>query len=119
MNAKVGLEEMRFKAYHGYYAEEGRVGGEYLLSVWIDYYTNKKTAEDDLDEVIDYEELYEICAAVMAEPKKLIETVTQELREKILEKWSSIEALKIILKKLNPPLTGPTNAATFELNYRS
>lgn len=117
MKAKIGLEEMRFKSFHGYYAEEELVGGEYLLSVWIEYFTDKRAPEDTLEEVINYENLYSICARVMSIPRKLIETVAQDLQQEILEKWWSIESMKIVLKKLNPPLAGPTACASVELNY--
>ena len=43
--AKVGLEGVKFFAYHGFYEEEQQIGGEYILDVFVETNINSAAKE--------------------------------------------------------------------------
>ncbi len=111
---RVALEGMRFYAYHGFYEEEQAVGGYYLLDVFIDVDAGQAATEDNLAKTVNYETVYEICKIQMRQPRKLIETVLQQIFWGIKKQFQNVRTLHIRLRKLHPPLGGPVNAAYVE-----
>lgn len=110
----LALEGMQFHARHGYYEEEGILGGEYVLDVYL-YMLSLPGTDDDLQQNINYETVYLICKTEMKKPSKLIETVLRRIMDRILDYFPGIFGLKIRLRKMHPPLGGQVEAAVVEL----
>ncbi|RYE19514.1 MAG: dihydroneopterin aldolase [Sphingobacteriaceae bacterium] len=112
---KVALHDVKFYAYHGFYAEEQILGGKYLVDVEVIF--NPKKVDDDLVNTVNYEELYSILSAEMKQPRKLLETLVQEMIDQITQKFPFLAQVKIGLKKLNPPLPGEVGYSLVEITW--
>jgi len=113
--AVIALEEMEFYAYHGYYAQENKFGGYYLVDVYLN--TNFETAaqHDQLSGTINYEVVYEICKNEMLESSNLIEHVALRMLDKIAENFTEVKKIKVRVSKLNPPLPGKLKRTFVEI----
>ncbi|MEZ4917972.1 MAG: dihydroneopterin aldolase [Saprospiraceae bacterium] len=109
--AWIALEGMRFHAFHGVYEAESVLGTEYLVDVYVRTKTADAAGADDLSKTINYESIYHICAIEMEKPRKLIETVLASIVTKMKHQFEGMEALRVRLRKLNPPLGGRVDTA--------
>ena len=112
---KVALQEVRFFAYHGFYPEEQILGGSFLLDVEVEF--KNEDVEDDISKTVNYEKLYSILAEEMKQPRKLLETLVQEMIEKIHADFPFLETVKVGIKKLNPPLPGEVKYSLVEITW--
>ena len=109
----IGLEGMCFYAHHGYYQEEQQIGNEYLIDLHVR--VNLQKLDDKLENTVNYENLYEICKAEMKIPKALLETICSSIMNKIQDRFSEIQHIKIVLRKKNPPMNGEIKFAMVEM----
>lgn len=100
---QVGLEEVRFFAYHGLFPEERILGNWFVLSVQVA--KNIDTISfDHIDKTFDYGIIYSICQEVMAEPVDLLETVVSEIANRLKRAFEGISSYEIHIWKEQPPL---------------
>lgn len=111
----IGLEGMEFYAYHGVYEEERKIGGNYLVDVFV--YTNAENAllHDDLNGTVNYEQLYKIVQGNMNHANKLIEHLANNILLDIRKLVANEDKIKIKIKKIHPPLEGNVYASVVEL----
>ena len=115
--AKVGLEGVKFFAYHGFYEEEQQIGGEYILDVFVETNINSAANSDDLYRTVNYETLYLICQAEMKKPSKLLEAVAQRITNQIKNVFGNRASGSLVrIKKCNPPLGGNVDYAVVEID---
>jgi|SRR5690606_5780412 len=113
---RIDLENLRFYSYHGFYPEEQILGNEFFLSIQtaFDYTEHNDT---QLEHTVNYEQLYSIASDVMKRPKKLLETVTNEIFEKIRIAFPNLKDIKISICKTNPPFGGDKAQARVSLQW--
>ena len=115
MKSKIIIEGMHFKAHHGYYLEERKIGGQYIVDIEMDYDIKPAADKDDLDETVNYEKIYQLCKSEMAISRKLIETVGLNLTEKIQNRFPGIQHLVLTIHKMNPPIDGLVDRASVRI----
>lgn len=115
MKSKIILKGLRLKAFHGYYAEEQRIGGDYAIDLEFYYNIEKAAATDALEDAINYEEIFSLCKSEMERPRKLIETVGYDMARKIKEKYPSMEKILLTIHKLNPPVSGQVERVSINI----
>lgn len=98
----IHLNNLRFFAFHGIYAQERTVGGNFEVNVDIELATQGLI--NHLDQTVDYVEVYAIIQQRMLKPTPLLETVAQELSHSIHLLDNKITSVSINIKKLNPPI---------------
>ena len=113
--AIIALKGMRFHSFHGYYAEEQSVGNNYEIDVYIQLDLAMNGLDDDLTNTINYEMIYEVCKTEMDVPKRLIETVAQNILMALRTKIGATGQCKVTIRKLNPLLGGLVDYALFEV----
>jgi dihydroneopterin aldolase len=104
--ALISLQGMRFHANHGVYDAEKTLGGEYLVDVVVNFNTEKAVKDDDVEKTMNYETIYQICRMEMETPRKLVETVAASIVKRMKFHFSEMQALRVRISKLNPPLPG-------------
>ncbi len=109
--ALISLEGMRFHAHHGVYEAEQTLGGEYLVDVVVNYNTEKAAKDDDVEKTLNYESVYHICRMEMETPRKLVETIAANIVKRMKTQFAGMNALRVRVTKLNPPLGGRVAAA--------
>ncbi len=99
----VHLYDLHFYAFHGLYEGEALVGNDFQLNLTVSYDDNNiKT--DDLNNLINYEDLYEIVKKRMAIRSDLLEEVAEAIILKIRHKYSMAQEINISIFKLHPPI---------------
>lgn len=112
---KVALHQVKFFAYHGFYPEEQIMGNHFLVDVEVEF--KDETVEDEILNTVDYEKLHSILTAEMQQPRKLLETLVQEMIKKIKAEYPDLETIKVGIKKLNPPLRGEAKYSLVEITW--
>lgn len=112
--AWIALEGMRFHAYHGVYEAEKLLGGEYVVDLYVRTGIAKAAAADNVEATINYETIYQICRLEMDQPHQLIETVVAKIVGRMKHQFNTMEALRIRVRKLHPPIGGRIDAAFVE-----
>lgn len=117
--AVVGLEGMKFHGPHGFYPEEEVLGNEFLIDIYISVNTSRAALMDDLGATVNYETVYLMVQSEMKKSAQLIETLADRIISRINDFYDSIGGVKIVIRKLNPPLSGPVSAAYIEVSTGS
>ena len=102
----ISLEGLAFFAYHGFYAEEQKVGNRYSVDVHVTTDFSIAASEDRLSQTVNYEKIYEVVTQVMAQKHKLLEHIAHSIIEKIRMQYPQIEEVNVSVSKFNPPIGG-------------
>ena len=97
----IHLHHLKFFAYHGLYEEEKKTGTNFEMDV--DVMADIPGAITKLEQTVDYAVVYKIIETRMKEPTALLETLAQDLAEKIQRHDSRIKSVSITIKKLSAP----------------
>ncbi len=97
------LSNVRFKAYHGLYPEERQKGNDFVVNMTVSYMPGEGTITD-ITETIDYASLFTIINEVMQKPVDLLETLVQQMAQKVYLRFNRITQIEISVEKLNPPI---------------
>lgn len=98
----IQLNNLRFFAHHGFYAEEKVLGNEFEVDAAVTIAAEEKILH--LSQTINYVVIYEMIKKRMGIPTQLLETLAQELIEEIYLHDKRIESISITIKKLHPPI---------------
>jgi dihydroneopterin aldolase/2-amino-4-hydroxy-6-hydroxymethyldihydropteridine diphosphokinase len=113
---KMYIKDLEIYAYHGVNIEEKNMGQRFIIS--IDLWLNLREAglSDDLTKTVNYAELcHNIEKEFTKEKYDLIEKCVEKLAEYILLSYSSVEKVKILLKKPWAPIGKPLDYAAVEI----
>lgn len=113
---KISLENVRFYSPIGYYEEEQILGNEFFVTVTVGY-PFKNPDSEDLNNTINYEELYQILVEIMSPKRKLLESAAEDILNKIIEKYNFISGAEISIRKINPPFGGDVANSVVSLIY--
>ncbi|MEO0732902.1 MAG: dihydroneopterin aldolase [Bacteroidota bacterium] len=116
MTAKIGLEDVRIHAPHGFYEEEHRMGNEFSIDVEVEATITGAAQNDDLGGTVNYATIYYLLQAEMKKPTQLLEALAYRMGNRILNQFDSVRSVRLRLRKLNPPLGGKVGAAVVEVN---
>jgi dihydroneopterin aldolase len=98
----VELKNIRFHAFHGCYAEEKKSGNDFEVNVSVSWEAGRMIKE--LNETVNYADLYELLKQEMIQPRQLLETLVMEIAEKIHREFPQVKEINISVAKLNPPI---------------
>lgn len=116
---KVGIEGMEFYAYHGYYNEEAKLGGQYSVDVQVETDFEQAAQSDELKQTVNYEKIYEIVKTEMSIRSKLIEHVGKRIATKVLASLpAGAASVKVRVTKKKPPIPGNVEKVFIELEER-
>jgi len=109
MKNHITVEGIRLYAYHGCLEEEGIIGGEYIVDVYMQIDFMEAAAKDNLLLTIDYCTVFNICKAEMAIRSKLIEHAAKRIFDALTETFPQLIYTKVVVTKLLPPMHGPVD----------
>ncbi len=114
MRYTIHLDQMEFRAFHGCYDLEQKVGNRFLVNV--DITTSLEDIErDDVSRAVNYLVCYEIIAAQMRITQRTIEAVALNIIKALKAEFSAIESVRCTVAKLAPPLGGKLKSVSVEL----
>jgi len=99
----IELQQLRFHAYHGLYPGEEKTGSPYEVNVRVIYEEGARSL-DNLENTVNYVEVFEIVKQRMLEPAPLLETVAERIIRDIKERFSFVRAIELSVFKLEPPV---------------
>jgi 7,8-dihydroneopterin aldolase/epimerase/oxygenase len=115
MTQHINIEGMRIYAYHGCLEEEAKIGGNYIVDVFVTTDFSEAATTDSLDKTIDYCTIYEISKKEMAIRSKLIEQVCGRIYTSIRKEFKNITSLHVKVTKLLPPMNGDVDKVSVEM----
>lgn len=115
---RVGLDGVKFNAAIGFFEEERIFKNNFLVDVNVLFTQDDAAETEDLSQTVDYSVLYQICELEFSKETLLIETVAQQILDKIIAKFSFVDEIHIKIKKLNPPIKAEIQHSFIELNYK-
>jgi dihydroneopterin aldolase len=104
MTDRITLTGLRVTGRHGVFEHERRDGQDFLvdITVWIDL--DRAAETDELSDTVDYGELAERAAAIVAgPPRNLIETVAAEIAEDVMRD-ARAHAVEVTVHKPSAPI---------------
>lgn len=107
---------MEFYGFHGVFPEENRLGQRFVVDMTVETDLSKAGESDDLQQSINYGELYEVCKQIVeGKPNNLIETVAERIASDCLVKFPKIERLTVKVIKPDPPIQGHFQSVAVEI----
>ncbi len=110
------LENLRFHAFHGVLPQERTVGNDYLVSLKIKYDISSALTSDDVDDTINYAEVYRLVSQEMSVPSALVERVAGRIGDRIFRKFPKVEEIFLKVLKRNPPMGADCDGAGVEVH---
>lgn len=112
----VCIDNMRFRARHGVMPQEQDTGGTFEVSMRIGYPFAASLDTDDVNDTINYANVYELVKKEMQQPSHLIEHVVGRITKKLFAEFPSITSVDIKLKKINPPMGADCDGVYVEIH---
>lgn len=116
-DSEIVLKGMRFHAFHGVGAQEHLTGNDYIVDLCVRYSIEKAMYTDDLEDTLNYADLYKIVNQEMQTPSLLLERVTGRIAERLFHAFPSIQAVDMNLMKLNPPIGADCEGALIKSHF--
>jgi dihydroneopterin aldolase len=113
---KIELHEMMFYGYHGVLPEETKLGQRFVVNLTLSLDLSKAGKSDDLNETVNYADVYSICKEIVeGKPKQLVEAVAEEICERVLHTFVKVQECTIRFIKPDPPIRGYYKAVSVVL----
>ncbi|MDH6357610.1 dihydroneopterin aldolase [Parabacteroides sp. PF5-9] len=119
MVSKIELKSMKFYAYHGVGQQERIVGNNFEVDLVLEAVLDRAIATDNLDDTINYAEIYQLVKEEMDLPSNLLEHVAGRIIRSIMTAFPQINAIELKLSKLNPPIGGDVQSSSVILIKRN
>jgi len=109
------LNDLIFNGFHGVYPAEKKIGNTFKVDLRIQLTPTTKTI-DQLDQTIDYVQVYALIQKIMAVPTPLLETIVTNIADQILAAHPMAESVyvKITKQQLSVPYFQGTTAVDIE-----
>ena len=112
----IELKELRFYAFHGVLPQERRVGGWFRVTLRVGYDWHRAMKTDQVDDTLNYAELYQLVDREMAVPSQLLEHVAGRIAQAVEAHHPEITSIDLWVTKENPPMGAECQGATVELH---
>ena len=106
---------MEFRAYHGCYDLEQKVGNRFRVGLKISAELGEVAERDDVTLAVNYLTVYEVVARVMQRKQRTIEAVAQNIIQAVRREFGQITEVECRVSKLAPPLGGKVAAVSVTL----
>lgn len=113
--SSITLHDLRFYAYHGVLPQERRVGGEYTVTLRVDADLSRAVVSDDVNDTLNYADLYAVVKDEMSKPSALLEHVAGRIGHAVCRQFPMVESLTVTITKVNPPMGADCGGASVEL----
>ena len=115
----IELEGMEFKAYHGCLEQEKVRGNSFTVDFRgeMDLYAAAET--DNLNDTVNYGEIYEIVAEEMSIPSELLENVAGRIVKAIESRFPQFVSFSVRVSKKRPPVDGVAQWSRITLHHNN
>jgi 7,8-dihydroneopterin aldolase/epimerase/oxygenase len=102
----ISIEGMEFFAYHGCFPEEKIIGTRFILDLFLETNTDEAEKSDNLNNTVNYLEVYKIVKKQMEIKSNLLEHVGRRIIDEVKNFFPQVISVEIKVRKMNPPLGG-------------
>ena len=102
----IELEGMEFHSFHGVLDREKVTGNLFIVDFRGDLDMRAAAASDDLNDALNYAEIYDVIAAEMAVPSELLEHVAGRIVKALAGKFPQLGSFSVRVSKRRPPVAG-------------
>ena len=102
----IELEGMEFKAYHGVLEQEKVRGNEFVVDFRGELDLSAAAESDNLNDTLNYAEIYDIVAEEMSIPSELLENVAGRIMKAIETRFPQLVSFSVRVSKKRPPVDG-------------
>lgn len=106
------LKGLRFYAYHGVFEQERAVGNTFTVDLKLGGDFKQACQSDAIEHALNYGDVYNVVAEVMAIPSRLLEHVAERICQRLKASFPLIATMEVTLTKTNPPLVGEMESAS-------
>ena len=117
MEYVITLSNCEFRALHGCYELERKVGNKFVVDLQITAELGQAAARDDVNATVNYLTAYEVVREQMAVTQHTIERVAQNIISALFGRFPQIRSVSCTVAKVAPPLGGKVGrvAVTLEI----
>jgi len=116
--SEIILKNMEFHAYHGCMEHEMNFGNTFLVTVKINMDTSLAETNDNLDDTLNYQLIYNAIQNEMGNRSNLIEHLGRRIVDSIMFQFDQVKSVKLKLTKLNPPLGAKVESVSIKLESK-
>ena len=115
----IELEGMEFKAYHGCLEQEKVRGNLFTVDFRGELDLSAAAESDNLNDTLNYGEIYEIVADEMSIPSELLENVAGRIVKAIEKRFPELVSFSVRVSKRRPPVDGVAQWSRVTLFHKS
>ena len=115
----IELEGMEFKAYHGCLEQEKVRGNLFTVDFRGELDLSAAAESDNLNDTLNYGEIYEIVADEMSIPSELLENVAGRIVKAIEKRFPEWVSFSVRVSKRRPPVDGVAQWSRVTLFHKS
>lgn len=113
---KIILNQMSFYGFHGLLPEEKKLGQQFTVDVELYTDLKKPGKSDDMNDSINYAEVYgRVREVVEGKSKNLMEAVAEQIAGTLLGSIESLSACTVKVAKPEAPIPGHFQSAAVEI----
>lgn len=112
MITSIELKDIRFYAYHGVMEQERIVGNQFVVDALLTVSLENAMGSDNLNDTINYAQIYEVIKSEMNIPSNLLEHVAGRILCALKKNFPQLTAIELKVSKLNPPIEGEIHSAS-------
>lgn len=114
----IELEGMEFKAYHGCLEQEKVRGNSFTVDFKGELDLSAAAESDNLNDTLNYGEIYEIVADEMSVPSELLENVAGRIMKVIESRYPELVSFSVRVSKKRPPVDGVAQWSRVTLHHK-
>lgn len=112
MVTRIELSGIKFYACHGVLEQERIVGNTFVVDLSLTAPLDEAVESDDLNDTINYAQVYAIVKSEMNIPSNLLEHVGGRIVNALKRQFPQLISLELKISKLNPPIGGDIYSAS-------
>ncbi len=113
---RIELVNMEFFAHHGCFKEEQIIGNKFIVNFWFEADLTKPSKSDDINDALNYQEVYNIISREMKQTSHLLEHVARRILDAVKAEFPQIAKAQVTIDKLNPPMGGFIGSSRVVMN---
>ncbi len=115
----IELEGMEFKAYHGCLEQEKVRGNVFTVDFRGELDLSAAAESDNLNDTLNYADIYEIVSEEMSIPSELLENVAGRIMKAIERQFPQLVSFSVRVSKKRPPVDGVAQWSRVTLFHRN
>lgn len=114
---QIQLQDCSFFGFHGMHEEEKKLGNTFIVNLTVDFNPPSQNITQ-INETVDYVGLYQIVEQRMLQTTPLLETIVQDIANKVLEQFPLVDQVQLSITKMHLPIPRFEGKATVSLTKR-